>query len=129
MGRAVTRTRPQEPDRADTSPSLASPSQINAMKPIALGSSSSNQECHMKAVSLGAPAGRSARIARQPVPRSASRRPLREALKRIFATLREWRQRSRERAELAKLDDRMLRDIGVTRGDVCREINKPFWRQ
>ena len=42
--------------------------------------------------------------------------------------LREWRQRSRERAQLAVLDERMLRDIGISRGDVLREINKPFWR-
>jgi uncharacterized protein YjiS (DUF1127 family) len=53
----------------------------------------------------------------------------RQALSRIFATLREWRRRRRERAELARLDERMLRDIGVTRGDVWNEINKPFWRQ
>ena len=30
---------------------------------------------------------------------------------------REWRRRSRERAELAALDDRMLKDIGLTRAD------------
>jgi uncharacterized protein YjiS (DUF1127 family) len=36
------------------------------------------------------------------------------------AVLREWRQRSRERAQLATLD--------ISRGDVLREINKPFWR-
>jgi uncharacterized protein YjiS (DUF1127 family) len=46
-----------------------------------------------------------------------------------IAVLREWRRRSRERAELAQLDDRMLRDIGVSRGDVLAEINKPFWRR
>jgi uncharacterized protein YjiS (DUF1127 family) len=53
---------------------------------------------------------------------------LRQALSRTLAMLREWRRRSRDRAELARFDERMLRDIGVTRADVWREINKPFWR-
>ena len=39
-----------------------------------------------------------------------------------------WQDRRRQRHALARLDDRMLRDIGITRGDVWREINKPFWR-
>jgi uncharacterized protein YjiS (DUF1127 family) len=45
------------------------------------------------------------------------------------ATLREWRRRSRERAELAALDDRTLRDIGLTRGDANYLSSKPFWRE
>jgi uncharacterized protein YjiS (DUF1127 family) len=79
----------------------------------------------MKVVAFGTAMGRDApsRLRRRAV-----RRPLRRALDRSVATLRAWRQRSRERAELARLDDRMLRDIGVTRCDVWREINKPFWR-
>ena len=46
----------------------------------------------------------------------------------VLATLREWNRRSRERAQFARLDDRMLRDIGVAHAE--REIlaNKPFWR-
>ena len=52
----------------------------------------------------------------------------RAAFGRLVATLREWGQRSRERAQLATLDERMLRDVGINRGDVLREINKPFWR-
>jgi uncharacterized protein YjiS (DUF1127 family) len=50
------------------------------------------------------------------------------AFGRAVAVLREWRQRSRERAQLATLDERMLRDIGISRGDVLSELNKPFWR-
>ena len=45
------------------------------------------------------------------------------------AVLREWRRRSGDRAALAGLDERMLRDIGLNRGDVLHEINKPFWRR
>jgi uncharacterized protein YjiS (DUF1127 family) len=48
---------------------------------------------------------------------------------RLIGVLREWRQRSRDRAQLALLDERMLRDIGVSRGTVLTEINKPFWRE
>jgi uncharacterized protein YjiS (DUF1127 family) len=83
----------------------------------------------MKTISLGTTAGHRSRIAPRKVRRRTLRLTLRQALSRIFATLREWRRRRRERAELARLDERMLRDIGVTRGDVWNEINKPFWRQ
>ena len=83
----------------------------------------------MKTISLGTATGHRSRIALRKVRRRALRLTVRQALSRIFATLRKWRRRSRERAELARLDDRMLRDIGITRGDVWDEINKPFWRQ
>jgi MFS family permease len=39
-----------------------------------------------------------------------------------------WIARAGERRDLARLDDRMLRDIGITRLDVLRERRKPFWR-
>jgi uncharacterized protein YjiS (DUF1127 family) len=48
---------------------------------------------------------------------------------RAVATVQEWRRRSRERAELAELDDRMLSDIGLTRADAEFLSNKPFWRE
>ena len=83
----------------------------------------------MKTISLSPATGHRSRTAPRKVRQRASRLTLRQALGRIFAALREWRQRSRERAELARLDERMLRDIGITRGDVWHEINKPFWRQ
>jgi uncharacterized protein YjiS (DUF1127 family) len=47
---------------------------------------------------------------------------------RFAARLAQWRRRSRERAALARLDLRALRDIGLTPADAAREINKPFWR-
>jgi uncharacterized protein YjiS (DUF1127 family) len=40
-----------------------------------------------------------------------------------------WMERVRERRALAELDDRLLRDIGLTRADVWQEIRKPFWRR
>jgi uncharacterized protein YjiS (DUF1127 family) len=47
----------------------------------------------------------------------------------IFATIREWRQRSRERAQLAALDARMLADIGLSHADAEFLANKPFWKE
>ena len=50
-------------------------------------------------------------------------------LRRVRATLGEWRRRRNGRLELARFDERMLRDIGLTRVDADYEINKPFWRE
>ena len=47
----------------------------------------------------------------------------------LVATVREWRRRIRERGELSALDDRMLKDIGLTRADAEFLSNKPFWRE
>jgi uncharacterized protein YjiS (DUF1127 family) len=46
----------------------------------------------------------------------------------LFALIRVWRRRRRERAYLLTLDDRCLRDIGITRWDAAREYEKPFWK-
>jgi uncharacterized protein YjiS (DUF1127 family) len=61
--------------------------------------------------------------------RHAALDALRDATDRALATLREWRRRGRERAQLAALDDRMLRDIGLTHADAEFLANKPFWRE
>jgi uncharacterized protein YjiS (DUF1127 family) len=50
-----------------------------------------------------------------------------EVLKPAPAMLREWRRWTVSRRELARLDDRMLRDIGINRADVFQELNKSFW--
>jgi uncharacterized protein YjiS (DUF1127 family) len=47
------------------------------------------------------------------------------AFNQILAT---WRQRARQRKELATLDARTLRDLGLSASDVNFEANKPFWR-
>jgi len=39
-----------------------------------------------------------------------------------------WHDRACQRRQLASLDDRMLRDIGVGRFDALQEAAKPFWR-
>ena len=39
-----------------------------------------------------------------------------------------WRQRARQRRQLLRLDDGLLKDIGLTRCDAETEAAKPFWR-
>jgi|JI10StandDraft_1071094.scaffolds.fasta_scaffold285426_3 uncharacterized protein YjiS (DUF1127 family) len=39
-----------------------------------------------------------------------------------------WQQRARERRHLASMDEHGLKDIGLTRVDVLREADKPFWQ-
>ena len=46
----------------------------------------------------------------------------------IVATLREWRRRRVGRHELASLDERTLRDIGLDPGVVDYEVRQSFWR-
>ena len=49
-------------------------------------------------------------------------------LERLGALLKTWQKRGQERAELARMTDRDLHDIGLTRLDAINEIDKPFWR-
>jgi uncharacterized protein YjiS (DUF1127 family) len=46
----------------------------------------------------------------------------------IVATMREWHRRRMERRELASLDERMIRDIGLDPGAVYYEASQSFWR-
>lgn len=48
---------------------------------------------------------------------------------RAKTLLRMWRQRQRQRAELARLDARDLRDFGMSQGDAWREAEKWFWQE
>lgn len=56
------------------------------------------------------------------------RRPLVQQLVLLWKTLELWQERSRQRRQLLELDDRLLKDIGVSRADVEREACKPFWK-
>jgi uncharacterized protein YjiS (DUF1127 family) len=49
-------------------------------------------------------------------------------LRMTFNLLRDWRWRARTRRQLARLDARELKDIGLTRYDQRFECDKPFWR-
>jgi uncharacterized protein YjiS (DUF1127 family) len=47
-------------------------------------------------------------------------------LRLCIADWQRWARERRELRELKDLSDATLHDIGITRGDVYREINKPF---
>jgi uncharacterized protein YjiS (DUF1127 family) len=45
-----------------------------------------------------------------------------------LATIASWLRNRSERRLLVRLDDRMLQDLGLSRGDVDREYDRPFWQ-
>lgn len=46
----------------------------------------------------------------------------------LFDLIATWLQRSRERQQLQTLDDRALGDLGLSRDQIMREIEKHFWQ-
>ena len=54
--------------------------------------------------------------------------PLGAPLAAANRLLHRWRRRSRDRRELARLDHRALRDLGLSAAQVQYEASKPFWR-
>jgi uncharacterized protein YjiS (DUF1127 family) len=56
-----------------------------------------------------------------PCPQQAPRR------RSAVEWLRDGWQRRRTRLYLTQLDERMLKDIGITRVEAAREAGKPFW--
>ncbi|MFQ5936329.1 MAG: DUF1127 domain-containing protein [Acidiferrobacterales bacterium] len=50
------------------------------------------------------------------------------SLAQFAKMLLEWHERARQRQALLALDDRLLKDIGISRADAEIEGNKPFWR-
>jgi uncharacterized protein YjiS (DUF1127 family) len=63
----------------------------------------------------------------QTAPASVWRR-LRLVPVKMIDTILLWQERADQRAHLAGLDERALRDIGLSRADVARETSLPFWR-
>lgn len=59
-------------------------------------------------------------------PPAAERRPVAVGLVDWLAAALE---RRRQRLALMQLDDRMLKDVGLTRSDLQHETEKPFWRR
>jgi uncharacterized protein YjiS (DUF1127 family) len=49
-------------------------------------------------------------------------------LAQLGETLHTWRQRYRTRQELAQWTERDLHDVGLSKGDIAFETEKPFWR-
>lgn len=50
------------------------------------------------------------------------------SLKQIAARIKFWVRRSQQRKQLARLDARMLADIGITQDQADIEVSKPFWK-
>jgi uncharacterized protein YjiS (DUF1127 family) len=50
------------------------------------------------------------------------------AARAVLERMSSWRQRRRTRAMLWQLNERELKDIGISRADVWAEARKPFWR-
>ena len=61
------------------------------------------------------------------LPRRAGLMPVRFAGRLVEAIYRGL-ERSRQRRALSGLNDAMLRYLGLSRADVVREVEKPFWR-
>ncbi len=69
------------------------------------------------------------RLAAALTPRMLSTAERRQAnwLARSRDAMRDWVRRSASRRSLQQLDERMLKDIGLTQADVVAETDKPFW--
>ena len=52
---------------------------------------------------------------------------LQQAIQATYATLLLWNDRQVQRNHLRELDDRLLRDMGLSREEVRQETLKPFW--
>lgn len=46
----------------------------------------------------------------------------------LLNTLNDYQKRHRSRQRLLVLDERLLKDIGLSHADAQREGNKPFWK-
>ena len=53
---------------------------------------------------------------------------VRSLMTRTVNTVLEWNRRSRQRRQLSTLDDRFLRDMGISGEQARAEFRKPFWR-
>ena len=49
-------------------------------------------------------------------------------LAHLSETVHVWRDRQRQRRELAQWTDRDLHDVGLGWSDIIHEAEKPFWR-
>lgn len=54
--------------------------------------------------------------------------PLGRWLVQALDTVLAWQERARSRRQLAGLNDRLMRDIGLDRATAARELDKRFWQ-
>lgn len=45
----------------------------------------------------------------------------------VVLMLLDWQRQARERSELASLPPEILKDVGLSKADVHREVHKPVW--
>jgi uncharacterized protein YjiS (DUF1127 family) len=55
--------------------------------------------------------------------------PLARVLMGLTVTVMQWELRHRSRRSLSRLDDHLLKDIGVSQTEAQAEWDKPFWWQ
>jgi uncharacterized protein YjiS (DUF1127 family) len=60
---------------------------------------------------------------------AGARRAIRGIAELINDTLALWDLRARSRRDLARMDEHLLRDVGLDPLEARREANKPFWRE
>ena len=46
---------------------------------------------------------------------------------KVLAKILVWKEILRQRKQLSKMDDYLLRDIGITRVEAAREAERKFW--
>lgn len=54
---------------------------------------------------------------------------IKEKYANLRSVLNDWQRRHKTRIQLASMDDRMLRDIGVSRYEANIEAQKRFWEK
>lgn len=71
-------------------------------------------------------------ITRQPlydaIPPLQLRPSAQSLISKVFDQVALWQMRRTQRRSLALLNDRLLRDVGLSQHDVAKEVAKPFWR-
>lgn len=60
-------------------------------------------------------------------PSAGPLRGLHRLAARALGHVLRWHELARERRALLALDERMLKDIGITRLEAEREASRPFW--
>ena len=48
-------------------------------------------------------------------------------VKKVWAKVVYWRELSRQRSQLNKMSDALLKDAGISRTDAACEAERPFW--
>ena len=50
------------------------------------------------------------------------------SIKSLMLKVSYWKAVSKQRKQLARLDERLLNDVGLTKEQVRLEVSKPFWK-